>query len=73
MNIENYADAILAKKMLEHRGHKLALVTYGVFADNENVALECTKCGEVIHDYEITADDLTGEFSDVLNPKEQSQ
>ncbi len=64
MNIENYADAVLAKKMLEHRGHKLALVTYG--ADDSNVALECTKCGCIIHDYEIITDDLMGEFSDVF-------
>lgn len=64
MNIENYADAVLAKKMLEHRGHKLALVSYG--ADDSNVALECMKCACVIQDYEIMPEDLTGEFADVF-------
>lgn len=66
MNIENYADAVLAKKMLDHRGHKVTLVTYG--ADDSNIALECLRCGQVIHDYEITAEDVDGEFGDVLKP-----
>jgi hypothetical protein len=64
MNIENYADAVLAVKMLSHRGHKVNIYTYG--ADDSNVVLECVKCKEVIIDYDITVQDRDGEFADVF-------
>ena len=34
-------------RLLEHRGHPVGIVTYG----DENVALECDECNEVILDY----------------------
>ena len=36
-----------SNRLLEHRGHAVGIVTYG----EENVALECEECHEVILDY----------------------
>lgn len=35
-----------ADRLLEHKGHAVAIVTYA----DENVALECNDCYEVIYD-----------------------
>lgn len=62
MIIEHYADGIIFKKMLKHRGHKIECVTYG--ATDENCAIECVTCNEVIIDYEL---DGSGEEQELLN------
>lgn len=36
----------IASRLLEHIGHRVVIVTYA----DENVALECNECSEVIHD-----------------------
>lgn len=35
-------------RLLEHRGHPVEIVTYG----EQNVALECSECDEVVLDYD---------------------
>lgn len=40
------SDLKIAVKMLEHKHHKIEIVTYA----DENVAIECTDCDEVIYD-----------------------
>jgi len=40
------SDLKIAVKMLEHKHHKVEIVTYA----DENVAIECTDCDEVIYD-----------------------
>jgi uncharacterized Zn finger protein len=37
---------MIAERLLEHRGHAVVIVTYA----DENVALECNDCGEVVYD-----------------------
>lgn len=37
-------------ELLAHRGHDVVIVTYGL--ENENVALECEECFEVIVDFD---------------------
>ena len=36
-------------RVLSHLGHKLEVAVYG---DNENVAIECLTCMEVVVDYD---------------------
>ena len=38
------------KELLEHKGHKIVCVTYG--KNDENVAIECEDCNEVLLDYD---------------------
>lgn len=38
----------LYAKILAHRGHKIVVVTYG--EEDENAAIECEDCSEVIID-----------------------
>jgi hypothetical protein len=42
MSVQNYAD------LISHRGHKLNIHTYY----DENVAIECEDCYEVLLDYD---------------------
>ena len=42
MSVNNYED------LLKHKGHKIEVVTYG----NENVAIECEDCNEVLLDFD---------------------
>ena len=41
-------------KVLSHIGHDLEVVVYG---DNENVAIECLTCMEVVVDYNQEEDE----------------
>jgi hypothetical protein len=43
MSVNNYND------LLTHFGHDIECVVYG---DNDNVAIECITCGEVLMDYD---------------------
>lgn len=43
MGVSSYADLIL------HKGHRFECVIYG--DQNDNVALECMTCNEVVIDY----------------------
>lgn len=36
------------KDLLEHRGHRIDVVSYGDYEDPDNVAIECESCGEVL-------------------------
>lgn len=38
------------KELLAHKGHKIVCVTYG--SQEENVAIECETCNEVLFDYD---------------------
>ena len=42
MSVQNYSD------LIAHKGHKLNISTYS----DENVAIECEDCFEVLLDYE---------------------
>ena len=47
MSVQNFDD------LFRHRGHELALVTYGLpLSQPDNVAVECIECDEVIIDFD---------------------
>ena len=46
-------DSILWDILKNHRGHKVAIVSYGDFDNPADVCLECEDCGEVLLDAEI--------------------
>lgn len=53
--------------MLEHLGHELELVTYGLPGEAPvNVSLECLSCGEVLEDHELPDQDDEPESGSVL-------
>ena len=37
------------KELIEHKGHKIEVVTYG---NDDNVAIECETCDTVLLDYD---------------------
>lgn len=44
---------ILWNELLKHRGHNVAIVSYGDYDNPTDVCLECEDCNEVILDAEI--------------------
>ena len=56
---------MIIDKLPEHIGHAISIVTYG----NENLALECNDCYEVIHDQDWSSQMNKGEFTDINNLK----
>lgn len=50
---ENQPDNLLWNALLNHRGHKVSIVSYGDWNDPADVCLECEDCGEVILDAEL--------------------
>lgn len=49
---------LIAKKLLEHKGHKIIVVTYGenpALRTPYNVSLECETCYEVLADADLPA------------------
>jgi hypothetical protein len=53
MSKEKQYQAIMYQKLLEHRGHKVEIVSYGDPDSPENVAIECEDCHSVLVDYNI--------------------
>lgn len=54
MKSRDQLDSELWNRLLAHRGHTLAVATYGESPDDPaNVSLECEDCGEVVLDAEL--------------------
>lgn len=47
------------EKLVHHEGHKLEVAIYGLRLD-ENAAIECMECGEVLVDFTYYNDDNSG-------------
>lgn len=47
------SEKLLWDMLLQHRGHNVAIVSYGDYDDPEDVCLECEDCGSVILDAEL--------------------
>ena len=46
-------DETLWNILMEHRGHKVSIVSYGDWSNPADVCLECEDCNEVLLDAEI--------------------